>query len=153
MAVYIIVALVAVAILWAAYRTLGGGAGPPPDPVVLMHRAAASATGAAQRLGDALPGAAVEMRAIRRTLEGCAQLLERVDTLALDAAGAQGHALLTAAVEDLGWAARLGETAGLGTNAALRRAAGLLQDEARRALDEAGRALASRMPEVIDGPA
>lgn len=149
MAVYIIVALVAVAVLWAAYRSFGSGAAGAPDNALLLRRAYQ-----AQRDADTAlepPGAAG--KAARRTIDGAAQLLERVETAGLDERSASAHALLTNAGEDLSWAARLLEAATSGSNSALYEAAAALRDQARRCLAEAETLLPSGAAEEVGRPA
>jgi hypothetical protein len=141
-AVYVVVALVAVALLWAAYRAFGRPASAPAGADELLRRVAATAREAAARLQPQVdapepPGADGSARSVRRGLEGCAQLLERVDTATLPAVRLAEHALLLAAVEDLSWAARLREAAGFDTNPGLRSAAASLCAEASGCLDDA----------------
>jgi hypothetical protein len=157
-AVYIIIALVLVVILWAAYRAFGRPASSPPDPSALLQRAAVAALDASDQLDRAQPGAepwaAGAVRALRRRIDGCAQLLESVDTATLDDRHLSQHALLTAAVEDLGWALRLEETAGFVTNSGLRAAAEMLRAEAHGCLSDFGEVAArSAVAKEVDGPA
>jgi hypothetical protein len=142
MAVYVVVALAAIALLWSAYRAFGRPASAPVDGDDLLRRVAATARDAAAQLdpqaGSAAPAAADgSARSVRRRLEGCTQLLERVDTATLGPGRLAEHALLLAAVEDLSWAARLREAAGFDTNLGLRSAAASLCAEAAGCLDDA----------------
>ena len=144
MAVYIIVALVAVAVLWAAYRAFGSATAGPPDNAALLRQALR-----AQRDAEAALDASTPAKPVLRTLDGIAQLLERVDAASLDDAGLTAHALLSSSNADLSWAAKLREAATSGSNPALREAADGLRDHARRCLVEAERLLPSAAAEEV----
>jgi hypothetical protein len=154
--VYFLIGLVVILVLWAAYRAFGRPASEQLDAPALVRRAANGARDAAQRL-DAAQASSTEtpgLGGIRRQIDGCAQLLERVDTATLDDRLADEHASLRCAVEDLGWAARLQESAGFVSNAALRTAAARLRADAEDRLGRVGDRLqsASAAAEEIDGP-
>lgn len=149
MAVYIVVALVAIAILWAAYRAFGGPVSGPQDNAALIQRAAALAMAAAGELAEG----AAPARPLRRSLEGCAQLLERVDTSQLDAGQLSSHSLVASAVDDLTWAARLLETASFGTNPGLQAAVASLRSHADQCFGEVGVGPRSGVTEEVDSPA
>lgn len=163
MAVYILVALVAVAVLWGAYRVLGGAASRTSDSATLLRTVDAAARDAASTLRQALdrpaepaaePAPGVEApRSIRRLLDGCAQMLERVDTGSLNHAQLTAHELLSSAVDDLVWATRIAETAGFGTNSGMQRAVAELRAHADRCLVESAGVLGSAGAEVVDSPA
>jgi hypothetical protein len=147
-AVYVVAGVLAAAILLLAYRSLGGAASAPPDNLALLRRAAAGAAQAQRELDAGVPP-----RAARRTVDGCAQLLERVDEAALDDPQLAARRRLGEAVESLSWAARLREAAGTGDNPALAAAAQSLRDAARAALDDAAADLPSGLLEEADRPA
>jgi hypothetical protein len=158
MGVYVVVAIVVIAILWAAYRALGSAASRAPDNLALLRQAVKSGTAAARELRGPAAGSTAEpletpQRSVRRVVDGCAQLLERVDAATLEPEQLAAHPLLIAAVEDLSWAARIGESESRGANAGLQRAFDQLLTEAERGLADAGALLGSRIPEEADSPA
>ena len=102
---YIIVGVVAVLLAAVAYRALGGReAAHPVDSALLLDAALDGATRAAAVLEEA---GGEGGRGARRLLDTCSHRLELVATGDLDDARLSAHALLVAAVEQLGWAARM----------------------------------------------
>ncbi|MBV8195019.1 MAG: hypothetical protein JOY80_05770 [Candidatus Dormibacteraeota bacterium] len=118
MVVYIIVGLVLLVGLVFAYRTLGGAA-THVDPLASLAAVMADA----QRLADAMTssqhtaswgdrqtegGQRAPLPARwRRTAEGARQQLLQIDAVSLDETSSSAHALLSVAVDELSWAARL----------------------------------------------
>ena len=154
MIVYVVSALLVVAVLWAAYRALGRPASEPVDTAALLQRVARAALEVAQRVDGVAAGGGAAPRELRRQVDGCAQLLERVDTGALDPRVLAEHALLSGAVEDLGWALRLRESAGFVRNDGVRTAVAALREDALQRLRDAGvTGAGSARAEEVDGPA
>jgi hypothetical protein len=150
MVVYVLIALVAVAVLVGGYRVLGGAAAHVVDPDALLRGACDGATQIAAVLSTAITaggggesGQLLEVaRSARRRIDGCAQQLERLDPAALeDHALAEAHALTAAALEALGWAARMCATPGYAANPSLQRAVDGLRGSADGLLAEAQRVL------------
>jgi len=137
-AVYIVIGLVLLAGLAAAYRSLGSVAAQVVDPASLMRAVLDGAATAA-----ALPVTREAARVSRRRLEACAQQLEAVDEGALEGSAADARALLQTALDELGWWARICESEPHAAATGLRRACDGLREDALRCLDEAGRLLAA----------
>jgi hypothetical protein len=154
MVVYVLVALAALAILIGGYRVLGGAAVRVVDPASLLRDARETAVQIAAELSDAVTAGAdargaggrlaEAARSARRRTDGCAQQLERLDPAAFDdTALVEAYAFTVAAVEDLGWAARICAAPGYASNPGLQRAADGLRGSADRLLDDARGALSS----------
>jgi hypothetical protein len=124
-AIYVIAVLLVLLFLYGAYRTMGAGASAGEDPAVVLAAVlrttgeAATALEAASQDG----GKPEEAHTVRRTLEGCAQALERIAATPVDAALDQARTALERAVDELSWSARLTETPGYSRDEALRDAA------------------------------
>src|SRR5437870_3246573 len=161
MFIYIVVALLLVAILYGAYRALGRPAAPVGRPDALLRVVLRTARQVSAELaemaggagGETLDGAiAQDSRAPRRALEGCAQSLDRVDPAALDSEVATAHRQLSQAVEELGWALRMSASPGSGRGG-LKLATADLCSSAERSLDEAERLLrVAAAPEEVHRP-
>ena len=155
MIIYVLAGAIAIAILWVAYRSLGRAATHSSDNVAILRQVIVSANAAARSLSG-LQGAQArpaDQRSTRRSLDGCAQLLESVDTAALDPDQEAAHVLLVASVEQLAWAARIGESAGFGANAGLQQSVRQLLENAVEGLVEAGALVRSAIAEEADSPA
>jgi hypothetical protein len=161
MVIYIVVALLLVAILYGAYRSLGRPASPVDRPDALLRVVLRTARQASVDLATMTGGAGRETqdaaytrdaRAPRRALEGCAQSLEQLDPAALDPEPAAAHRQLSQAVEELGWALRMSGSAGSGRGG-LKLATAELRSSADRSLDEADRLLRpAAAPEEVHRP-
>jgi len=157
--IYVVIALVAIAVLWGAYRSLGGAASRPVASSALLGAAQDAARGAASDLASALqrstelavePGALPDVaRSIRRQLEGCSQMLERVEPGDVPDAQLSARAQLATALDDLSWAARLCENASFVKNSGMQRAVAELRSHAELCLGEADAALQSATPEEV----
>jgi hypothetical protein len=161
MVIYIVVALLLVAILYGAYRALGRPSSPVAQPDALMqavlrtarHVSVDIAAMAGSARGETEDAAYTqEARAPRRALEGCAQSLERLDSNRLDPELAAAHGQLSQAVEELGWALRMSASPGYGRGG-LKLAITELCSSAERSLDEADRLLRpAAAPEEVHRP-
>jgi hypothetical protein len=121
-AIYVIAALLVVLFLYGAYRMMGAGASVDEDPRAVLVAVLGTATEAAQAL-DGTPGwgdDATSPHAIRRRLDGCAQALERVAGIPVDATLDEARSALGRAVDELSWSARMAESTGYATDDALR---------------------------------
>src|ERR1700726_3224364 len=108
MAIYVIAALVVVFFLIGAYRMMGAGATVDEDPRAVLVAVLATATEAAQAL-DGPPGTgddASAPHAVRRRLDGCAQALERIAAMPVDATLDEARSALDRAVDEPSWAGR-----------------------------------------------
>lgn len=163
MAVYVIVGLVVLAGLVLAYRSFGAPASQPIDPARLLRTALDTARTAAADVRESaaaapLPGtraaaAQADARALRRRLTGLGQRLEAIDVPALDEPGAAVHALLTVAVEELGWAAALCASDVYAAGEGMRTAAATLCGHATSCLDDAATLVeSSALAEELDRP-
>ena len=161
---YIVAAVVALVLLVLAYRSFGGAASRPPDPIALMRLALDGGETAAVALAEAIAGgtvvsmrpstagAADSLRATRRLLDGCGQQLQQLDPATLAEPGLGAHALLTVAVDELGWAVRLLQTPGYAGGAGLQAAVADLRSHAGSCLSEArGMLPPSGAAKEIDG--
>jgi len=146
----VIAGLILLAILVAAYRSLGRHTAPVRDPRALLTTVLDTAAEAERSLRA--PEDAAE-RSVQRQLEGCAQTLELIEESELSDALVTARRLLAQGVGDLLWAARLAERSGL-TSAGLRDGFDALHAGGARCLDEVRAALAaaSAAPEVVDRP-
>ncbi len=125
MTVYVIAAVVAVLFLIGAYRMMGAGATDAEDPHAVLVAVLDTATGAAKALdtGPSPGDDATSPHAIRRTLDGCAQALERIAAIPVDVALDHARSALELAVDELAWSARLAESPAHARDDALRDAA------------------------------
>lgn len=149
MVVYVIAGLVLLVLLFMAYRVLGRPATPVQHPVTLLRSVVDAARDVTADLtslerGPVLdaPAAAEQLRRLRRSLDGCAQGLDRLDSAALDAPLADAHRLLAQAVEELVWNARMAASPSA-NRGGLQTAAMALLESASGALSEAARLLAA----------
>lgn len=159
--IYIVVALLMVAILYGAYRALGRPSSPVSQPDALLHVVLRTARQAAVDLAATMDGEggdsaeatyAHDVRIPRRALEGCAQSLERLDPAALGPELAAAHRTLSQAVEELSWALRISASPSSGRGG-LKLATAELRASADRSLDEADRLLTpSTAPEEVHRP-
>jgi hypothetical protein len=137
--VYVIAAVVVVLFLIGAYRMMGAGATDTEDPHAVLVAVLDTATGAAKAL-DAEPSPgddATSPHALRRTLDGCAQALERIAAIPVDIALDHARSALELAVDELGWSARLAEAPAYGRDDALRDAAVRLRSRGSKNLETA----------------
>ena len=159
MIVYIVVAVVIVLGLFAAYRSLGGSQAAEVDGVALIHRAARAMADAAAALESAsgestiAPGTTVDDggRALRSQVEGAAQLVEQVDAGQLSSAGRDANALLRTAALELRWAVRLQATHPTPESAGMERAIGELLTHSRRCIQSAQKLLGESVAGAEEG--
>ena len=138
-AIYVIAALAVLVFLYGAYRMMGAGATVDEDPGTVLTAVLGTATEAAQVL-DGTPGTgddASSPHAVRRRLDGCAQALERIAGIALDATLDEARTMLELAVDELSWAARLAEAPGYARDGALRDAGTSLRSRGSANLERA----------------
>jgi hypothetical protein len=123
--VYVIAAVVVVLFLIGAYRMMGAGANDGEDPRAVLAAVLDTATSAAKALdAGPTPGDdATSPHALRRTLDGCAQALERIAAIPVDVALDHARSALELAVDELAWSARLAESPAYARDDALRDAA------------------------------
>jgi hypothetical protein len=157
---YVAVVLVVAAVLWLSFRALGGGAAVAADDyrTVLARlrefteaRAAELETALAEAAARPRPASRAEAQAdplvaaagaARKKLTGYQEQLARLEP---DAEGAErdllesARALLSAAIEDLGWACRMLEAGNHGDNPGVQRAVEELRAAATECLDAARR--------------
>lgn len=112
MVIYVIAALVVVLFLVGAYRMMGAGATVEEDPHAVLVAVLDTATGAAKSLGgNPVAGDdATTPHALRRTLDGCAQALERIAAIPVEVTLDHARSALELAVDELTWSARLAES-------------------------------------------
>jgi hypothetical protein len=120
MAVYVIVIVLVVLLLFAAYRSLGGSAPRPADTPALLTSLCAQLRASLDGLSswaDAPPPRVVDeeaARAGRRRTTGVQQTLDSLPPVAdLAADDAAARALLVAAAEDAAWAWRIVQADGV----------------------------------------
>lgn len=165
MVAYIIAGLVLLVLLFFAYRLLGGReASTPLDPDVLL-RAALERTQHADRLidgstargiaaGGGSSDRAATLREARRSLDDAGHQLQQVEVARVPDVSAAAHALLSAAVEELSWAARLMQSPAYGTATGLHDAVGQLLLHAHGCVLQATELEAvSAVSEEVDSPA
>jgi hypothetical protein len=139
LAIYVIAALVVVFFLIGAYRMMGAGATVDEDPRAVLVAVLATATEAAQAL-DGTPGTgddASAPHAVRRRLDGCAQALERIAGVPVDATLDEARSALDRAVDELSWSARLAEAPAYARDDALRDAGTALRGRGSAQLERA----------------
>jgi hypothetical protein len=118
---------------------MGAGATVEDDPRAVLAAVLGTATEAAQAL-DGTPGTgddATSPHAVRRRLDGCAQALERVAAIPVDASLDEARTVLELAVDELSWAARLAEAPGYARDSALRDAGTSLRSRGSANLEHA----------------
>jgi hypothetical protein len=157
---YIAVIVAVAAMLYLSFRVLGGGAAVALDDYrTVLRRMHEFTCARAAELDDALhraattprPGGRVEAdplvaaaAAARKKLTGYQEQLARLEP---DADGDQrdvlesARSLLSAAIEDLGWACRMLEAGNHGDNPGVQRAVAELRGAAAECLDAAARLL------------
>ncbi len=138
-AIYVVAALVVVLFLYGAYRMMGAGATVEEDPRAVLVAVLGTATEAAQVL-DGTPGTGDEAsspRNVRRRLDGCAQALERIAGIPVNATLDEARTVLELAVDELTWSARLAEAPGYATDNALRDAGTTLRGRGSANLEHA----------------
>jgi len=139
MAIYVIAAVLVVLFLFGAYRMMGAGSSAEEDPRAVLVAVLGTATEAAQVL-DGTPGTgddASSPHAIRRRLVGCAQALERIAAVPVDASLDEARAALELAVDELTWSARLAEGPAYARDEALRDAGIMLRGRGSTNLERA----------------
>ena len=139
MAVYVIAAAVVVLFLFGAYRMMGAGATDAEDPHAVLIAVLDTATGAAKALdtGPTSGDDATSPHGLRRTLDGCAQALERIAAIPVDVALDQARTALELAVDELAWSARLAESPAYARDDALRDAGVSLRSRGSANLERA----------------
>lgn len=138
-AIYVIAALVVVLFLIGAYRMMGAGASVEDDPQAVLLAVLATATEAATAL-DGTPGTgddASSPHTIRRRLDGCAQALERIAGMPVNATLDEARSALERAVDELTWSARLAEAPAYAADEALRDAGTALRSRGSTNLERA----------------
>ncbi len=138
-AIYVIAALVVLLFLYGAYRMMGAGATVEEDPRAVLGAVLGTATEAAEVL-DGTPATgddASSPHAVRRRLDGCAQALERIAGIPVDATLDEARTALELAVDELSWAARLAEAPGYARDNALSDAGTSLRSRATANLERA----------------
>jgi hypothetical protein len=141
--IYVIAALVVVLFLVGAYRMMGAGATLEEDPHAVLVAVLDTATGAATSL-EATPSTADDAtspHALRRTLDGCAQALERIAAIPVEVALDHARSALELAVDELAWSARLMESPAYTRDGALRDAGLTLSRSGSANLERARAAL------------
>ncbi len=158
MLTYVLVVLVVIAMLYFSFRALGGGAAvTPEDYRTVLARIGEFTAARAAELDAALgapPDAALSdtANAARKKLTGYQEQLSRLEP---DSDGAERDALesarslLSAAIEDLGWACRMLEAGNHAGNPGVRRAVAELRSAAAECLTAAQRLTAS-VPAALD---
>jgi hypothetical protein len=123
-AIYVIAGLLVVLFLFGAYRMMGAGASTEEDPSAVLAAVLETTTEAARALDN--PPVSNdddnEPHAVRRRLDGCAQALERIAAIPIDAALDQVRTSLELAVDELSWSARMAEAPGYARDDSLRAA-------------------------------
>lgn len=121
MTVYIVAAVVVVLFLYGAYRLMGAGADVEEDPKAVLFAVLDTASTAAKDL-DAIRTATDSAAAhtLRRTLDGCAQALERIAAIPVEVSLDQARTALELGVDELTWFARLAELPAYARDDALR---------------------------------
>ncbi len=129
MAIYVIAGLLVVLFLFGAYRMMGAGASPDEDPRAVLAAVLDTTTAAAAALDNppVSPDDDNGPHAVRRRLDGCAQALERIAAIPIDAGLDQARTSLELAVDELSWSARMAEAPGYGRDDSLRDAATALR--------------------------
>jgi hypothetical protein len=125
--------------LFGAYRMMGAGATVEEDPRAVLVAVLGTATEAAQALDGTMGTGddASSPHAVRRRLEGCAQALERIAGIPVDAPLDEARSALELAVDELSWSARLAEAPAYATDDALRDAGTTLRGRGSANLDRA----------------
>jgi uncharacterized Ntn-hydrolase superfamily protein len=123
--------------LIGAYRMMGAGASVEEDPRAVLVAVLGTATEAANELGGTARDDASAPHAIRRRLDGCAQALERIAGIPVDANLDEARAALEHAVDELGWSARLAEAPEYASDDALRDAGTTLRSRGSTNLERA----------------
>jgi hypothetical protein len=141
--IYVIAAVVAVLFLVGAYRMMGSGATLDEDPHAVLIAVLDTATGAARALGDVPVSGdeATTPHALRRTLDGCAQALERIAAIPVQVTLDEARSALELAVDELSWSARLAESPAYARDDALRDAGVALRTSGSANLERARSAL------------
>jgi hypothetical protein len=121
--------------LIGAYRMMGSGASVDDDPRAVLVAVLGTATDAANELNGT--DDANVPHAIRRRLDGCAQALERIAGLPVDANLDEARAALEHAVDELAWSARLAEAPAYARDDALRDAGTTLRSRGSMNLERA----------------
>ncbi len=121
-AIYVIAALLVVLFLYGAYRMMGAGADVDEDPHGVLLAVLATTAEAAQQLAGTgeRTDARADPHAVRRTLDGCAQALERIAAIPVDLTLGEARTALELAVDELSWAARMAEAPGFERDHAIR---------------------------------
>lgn len=149
---YIIAGVVAIALLYGAYRTLGGSASQPVDSNLLLRAVAKAAEQGLHEVdtllnrestlaGRSAVQVASTAAAARRRVDGCSQQLQQVGTAELDDAAAAVHALLSVGLDELSWCVRLLQAPAYAAATGLQDAVAALRDHAGRCIAEASEAL------------
>ena len=145
MIAYVVAGVVALVLLVAAYRMLGGSASRPVDPHVLLRAARDGAASALSELTETAdrglpqePGRAADvLKPVRRRLDAASQQLQQVDVIRLGDDAAAAHALLAVAVDELSWAVRMLQSSAYAGSAGMQQACDALTEHAAQCLREA----------------
>jgi hypothetical protein len=136
--IYVIAAVVVVLFLVGAYRMIGAGATVEEDPHAVLVAVLDTVTDAAKALeGSPSSEDATSAHALRRTLDGCAQALERIAAIPVAVALDQARTALELAVDELSWSARLAESPAYARDEALRDAGVRLRSRGSANLEHA----------------
>jgi len=128
-----------VVFLFGAYRMMGAGATVEEDPRAVLVAVLGTATEAAQALDGTMGTGddASSPHAVRRRLDGCAQALERIAGIPVDATLDEARSALELAVDELSWSARLAEAPEYARDDALRDAGTTLRGRGSANLERA----------------
>lgn len=128
-----------VVFLFGAYRMMGAGATVEEDPRAVLVAVIGTAIEAAQALDGTMGTGddASSPHAVRRRLDGCAQALERIAGIPVDAALDEARSALELAVDELSWSARLAEAPAYARDDALRDAGTTLRGRGSANLERA----------------
>ena len=128
-----------VVFLFGAYRMMGAGATVEEDPRAVLVAVLGTATEASQVLDGTMGTGddASSPHAVRRRLDGCAQALERIAGVPVDATLDEARSALELAVDELSWSARLAEAPGSARDDALRDAGTTLRGRGSANLERA----------------
>jgi acyl-CoA reductase-like NAD-dependent aldehyde dehydrogenase len=171
MVTYVVVVVVVVAVLYLSFRALGGGAPvAAEDYRTVLARIGEFATARADELDEAVGAAATRSRqaalteadplaaiaaAARKKLTGYQEQLARLE---VDAEGDErdllgsARSLLSAGIEDLGWACRMLEAGNHADNPGVQRAVAELQAAGRECLQAAAGLVGDPAPVVGSTP-
>ncbi|HXA27793.1 MAG TPA: hypothetical protein VN193_03510 [Candidatus Angelobacter sp.] len=150
MITYVVVVLVVILVLYLSFRTLGGGTTVTPEDyrTVLARIGEFTAARAAELDGSLTAETAT---AARKKLTGYQEQLGRLEPDAAEGSAERdvlesARSLLSAAIEDLGWACRMLEAGNHDDNPGVQRAVTELRAAAAGCIDAAQRLLPAAPP-------